>query len=110
VKIDSIKSAEKILLEYVPKVSKYSGDNKTLDRMWPLLKTLGNPQDKIKIVHVAGTSGKTSTSYYIASQLINSGKKVGLTVSPHVDKITERIQIDGKPISDKKFCEDLCNF
>jgi dihydrofolate synthase / folylpolyglutamate synthase len=106
-KIDSISSAEKILQEYIPKVSIYSGDNMTLDRMWPLLEALNNPQDKLKVIHVAGTSGKTSTSYYIAQQLIKSGKKIGLTVSPHVDKITERVQINGKPVSDKRFCKDL---
>jgi dihydrofolate synthase / folylpolyglutamate synthase len=106
-KISSLADAEKILQEFVPKVSTYTGDNMTLDRMFPLLVSLDNPQNKLKVIHVAGTSGKTSTSYYIASQLRESGKKVGLTVSPHVDRITERIQIDGKPVSDEKFCHDL---
>jgi dihydrofolate synthase / folylpolyglutamate synthase len=106
-KIYSLQEAEKILQTYIPQVSSYSGDNLTLDRMFPLLEKLGNPHNRLKIIHVAGTSGKTSTSYYIAALLYKSGKKVGLTVSPHVDSITERIQINGVSISDEKFCSEL---
>lgn len=109
-KIQSINEAVEILQKYVPNVGVYSGDNMTLDRLWPLLESIGNPQERLRVIHVAGTSGKTSTAYYIASILDISNKKVGLTVSPHVDSITERIQINGKPISNEKFCYDLGDF
>lgn len=109
-KVHSIKEAESILQSYIPNVSKYNGDDLSLDRMYPMLEALGNPHEKLKIVHIAGTSGKTSTAYFIASILHSSGAKVGLTVSPHVDSITERIQIDSKPISEEQFCNYLSTF
>ena len=102
--------AVKKLQEYVPLVASYGADGMSLDRMWPLLELVGNPQDKLSVVHLAGTSGKTSTSYYIAELLKTSNLKIGLTVSPHVDSITERIQIDGKPISDELFNSELSVF
>jgi len=62
------------------------------------------------VVHIAGTSGKTSTAYYLAALLGASGKKVGLTVSPHVDSLRERIQVNLQPISEAEFCEQLSKF
>ncbi len=107
--IKTIAEAEAILRTYVPAVSK-TGDDQSLERMWPALQVAGNPHEALRVVHVAGTSGKTSTSYYIAAQLAASGKKVGLTVSPHVDTITERLQINGEPISNESFCSYLEEF
>jgi dihydrofolate synthase/folylpolyglutamate synthase len=109
-KITSLQSANKILMKYVPLAKTLTGKNLTLDRTMELLKIVGNPHNKLKVIHVAGTSGKTSTSYYISKLLTLTGKKVGLTVSPHVDSITERIQINGTPISEKKFCKYLEEF
>lgn len=105
--ISNIEQAEALLQKYVPNVSKYSGDSMSLDRLWPLLKLVGSPEKKLKVIHIAGTSGKTSTSYYISALLSASGKKVGLTVSPHVDKITERLQINNRPIDEVTFCTEL---
>ncbi|MEI7632371.1 MAG: Mur ligase family protein [bacterium] len=105
--INSINDAEKVLLKYVPAVKAFTGKDITIERIKPILSKLDNPQDKIKIVHIAGTSGKTSTSYYIADLLQKSGMSVGLTVSPHIDKVTERIQLNGKPIKDELFCTYL---
>jgi dihydrofolate synthase/folylpolyglutamate synthase len=82
----------------------------TLDRMRALLRCLDNPQDKLRIVHVAGTSGKTSTSYFTASLLAQSGAKVGLTVSPHVDALNERVQINCVPLGEETFCGELTEF
>lgn len=82
----------------------------SLNRMWPLLELVGNPQDKLRVIHVAGTSGKTSTCYYAAHCLAAAGNMVGLTVSPHVDSIVERVQIDGQPISEDTFCDYLSEF
>jgi dihydrofolate synthase/folylpolyglutamate synthase len=79
----------------------------TLERMRALMAYLGNPQDSLKVVHVAGTSGKTSTSYYAAALLVGSGFRVGLSVSPHIDSVTERAQINLQPLSEKLYCDEL---
>ncbi len=82
----------------------------TLTRMRVLMTALGNPQDSLKIVHVAGTSGKTSTSYYVAAMLQQAGQLVGLTVSPHLAEINERLQINLLPVSEAAFCTALAEF
>ena len=82
----------------------------TLDNMHRLMEFLGNPQERFKEVHIAGTSGKTSTAYYMTALLTASGKKTGLTVSPHVDSLTERLQINGQPVSEAVFCRALTEF
>lgn len=81
-----------------------------LDNMLALMEHLGQPQEQFKAVHVAGTSGKTSTSYYMAALLTASGKKTGLTVSPHVTELNERLQVNGEPISEEEFCRALTEF
>jgi dihydrofolate synthase/folylpolyglutamate synthase len=108
--IASLQHAEELLMQYVPAVKTFTGKNITLERIKPLMQKIGNPENKLKIIHIAGTSGKTSTCYYIASLLIKNKHTVGLTVSPHIDKITERIQLNGKPITDKAFCDYLGEF
>lgn len=77
----------------------------SLDRMYALMDLLDNPQNKLKVIHVAGTSGKTSTCYYVAALLAASGKTVGLTVSPHIDEINERIQVNLQPLPEGEFVE-----
>ena len=107
--LHNIQEAESALLPYVPLVGQVKADT-TLERVWPLMELLGNPQDQLKTIHIAGTSGKTSTAYYMAALLAASGKKVGLTVSPHVDSVTERVQINGQPIPEELFCQELGEF
>ncbi|HKU18904.1 MAG TPA: Mur ligase family protein [Candidatus Saccharimonadales bacterium] len=82
----------------------------SLDYMFELLAHVGNPQDKLKVVHVAGTSGKTSTAYYAAALLQAAGHKVGLTVSPHIDEVNERVQINLMPLPEAEFCRELGAF
>jgi dihydrofolate synthase/folylpolyglutamate synthase len=82
----------------------------TLDNMQALMQFLGEPQNKLQVVHVAGTSGKTSTAYYCAALLTAAGYKTGLTVSPHVDQINERVQINMQPLSEAVFCRALSEF
>ena len=79
----------------------------TLERMRMLMNYLDNPQDSLKVVHVAGTSGKTSTSYYAAALLLESGFRVGLSISPHIDSVAERAQIDLQPLPEKLYCDEL---
>lgn len=77
----------------------------SLDRMFALMESLGNPQKKYPIIHVAGTKGKGSVSALCASGLKSAGYKVGLYTSPHLLDYCERIQIDGGPISHKQLNE-----
>jgi dihydrofolate synthase/folylpolyglutamate synthase len=70
-----------------------------LDRMRTLLDLLGKPQDRLRIVHVAGSKGKGSTSAMMASILGQAGYRTGLFTSPHLSDTEERIQIDNIPIS-----------
>lgn len=70
-----------------------------------LLKRMGNPQEKFRTIHVAGSDGKGSTSAIIASVLRKAGYRVGLFTSPHILLFNERISIDGEPISDGKLAE-----
>jgi len=67
--------------------------------MFALMESLGNPQNKYPIIHVAGTKGKGSTSALCAAALQVAGYKVGLYTSPHLEDYVERIQINGVPIS-----------
>lgn len=77
--------------------------NLGLERMEKILELLGNPQDELKCIHVAGTNGKGSTCAILASILQQSGRSVGLYTSPHIFKYTERIQINGEKIPEDKF-------
>ena len=88
----------------------YSRTAYTLDVMKALMEHLGNPQNQLRVLHVAGTSGKTSTAYYCAALLKEAGKKVGLSVSPHVDTVNERLQINGQPMPEAEFCKVLSEF
>jgi dihydrofolate synthase/folylpolyglutamate synthase len=76
-----------------------------LDRMAALLSELGNPQDAYPVIHVAGTKGKGSTSALCASALKAAGYRTGLYTSPHLLDYTERIQVDGEPISHAELAE-----
>lgn len=78
-----------------------------LNRQAEILRLLGDPQNKVKAIHVAGTSGKGSTAFYLSSLLISQGFKVGLTVSPHLIDIRERFQINNQLISKKEFIDQL---
>ena len=77
-----------------------------LDNIKKLCDFFGNPQDKIKTIHIGGTNGKGSTSNMLASVLQESGYKIGLYNSPHLIDFTERIKINGKNC-DKQFVYDF---
>ena len=65
-----------------------------LVEMRKLASHFGNPQNQIKIIHVAGTNGKGSVSLKVASSLQEMGFKTGLFTSPHINSFRERIQVD----------------
>mgnify|MGYP001154663457 CR=1 FL=1 len=69
-----------------------------LGRMRRLMRRLGDPHERLRIVHVAGTKGKGSTAAMIAAALSASGVKTGLYTSPHLERLEERYVIDGRPI------------
>ncbi|MBI5122269.1 hypothetical protein HZA75_00260 [Candidatus Roizmanbacteria bacterium] len=103
-KILTFQQAEQFLALHIPKSSQQTFPGELgLKRAKYFLHRLGDPQEKLKIIHVAGTSGKGSTCYLIRSLLTSHGFKVGLHQSPHLTDVTERFQINGKKISQKKF-------
>lgn len=69
------------------------------------LRFLGNPQEDLKILHVAGTNGKGSVCVYLDAMLRSEGKHTGLFTSPHLVRMNERIVIDGEQIGDEEFTE-----
>src|SRR6201985_1379096 len=74
-----------------------------LEHMRTLARALGNPQDRVPSVLIAGTNGKGSTAATLASILTAAGYRTALYTSPHLIRVNERIQIDGVPISDEDF-------
>ena len=79
--------------------------NLGLERISAVLGLLGNPQDKLKCIHVAGTNGKGSVCAIIDKILSKAGMKTGLYTSPHIFDYTERIKINGKDISQNDFAK-----
>ncbi len=73
------------------------------DTIGEVLKRLNNPEDALKVIHVAGTNGKGSTCAFLNSIILEAGKTVGLFTSPHLVKINERIKINGIDVSDEEF-------
>ncbi|MDD3238458.1 MAG: bifunctional folylpolyglutamate synthase/dihydrofolate synthase [Candidatus Gastranaerophilales bacterium] len=74
-----------------------------LERVQKILSLFGNPQDNLKVIHVAGTNGKGSTSAMLSAILTQAGFKTALYTSPHLFEYTERIKISGVDISKDKF-------
>jgi dihydrofolate synthase / folylpolyglutamate synthase len=77
----------------------------SLDRIESLVHLLGDPQHANPVVHLTGTNGKTSTSRMIDTLLRARGLRTGRFTSPHVESMTERISVDGEPISEEGFVE-----
>ncbi len=70
-----------------------------LDRMQSLMDALGNPERKLKVVHVAGTKGKGSTSAFLSNILWKAGHRVGRFTSPHLERLEERFWLNGDSCS-----------
>ncbi len=85
-------------MNYISSVGKF-GSNYGLERTFRLLELLGDPQKKIKLIHIAGTNGKGSTTAMITKILRGFGYKVGMYTSPYLEEFEERIQINGKNIN-----------
>ncbi len=91
-------------LEKIHSLNKF-GSRPGLDRVKRLLSDMGNPQDEVKYIHVAGTNGKGSVCALISSVLKSAGYKTGLFISPFITDFTERIQINSTPIPHEKLGE-----
>ena len=83
----------------------WKGTQLGLNRITALLDKMGNPQDSLKFVHIAGTNGKGSTAAMTASILRKAGYRTGLYTSPYIYRFHERIQLDGEQISDADLIE-----
>lgn len=88
-------------LERIHSLNKF-GSRPGLDRVKRLLSDMGNPQDSVKYIHVAGTNGKGSVCAVISSVLKSAGYKTGLFISPFITDFCERIQINSTPIPHDK--------
>src|SRR4051794_23536696 len=75
----------------------------SLDRITAFLDVLGNPQTAYPVIHLTGTNGKTSTSRMIDTLLASLELRTGRFTSPHVERMNERICVDGEPLSDEQF-------
>ncbi len=89
-------------LAYLDGLGKF-GIHLGMERIEALLKELGNPEQKVRTIHVTGTNGKGSVTSMITNILLVSGLKVGKFTSPHLVRYNERIEVDGKEISDEDF-------
>ncbi|MBE6618022.1 MAG: bifunctional folylpolyglutamate synthase/dihydrofolate synthase [Ruminococcaceae bacterium] len=88
-------------LEYIHSVT-WRGSRPGLLRITELCEMMGNPQDNLKFIHIAGTNGKGSVSRMISSILEKSGYKVGLFTSPYIERFNERIMLNGEDIPDRE--------
>lgn len=106
--MNSFEEIKKTVDDFVVSLGRRS--SYSLERVEKLLEKLDNPQEKFKTVHIAGTSGKTSTAYYTASMLEAAGYKTGLSVSPYLEELNERIQIGTRPVPEEIFCKEFTEF
>ena len=93
------------LPRFSPSSVKPGEDPFNLDSIRELMRRLGNPQDKLKFVHIAGTNGKGSTAAFINQIMIEGGYKVGLYTSPFIEHFTERIKINNEEIPEETLAE-----
>lgn len=91
-------------LAYIGTISA-RGSKPGLERIRTLMDGLGNVQNKLKFIHIAGTNGKGSTSCMLSNILIQAGYKTGLFISPFIIRFNERMQINGEHIPDDKLAE-----
>ncbi|MEH2957197.1 folylpolyglutamate synthase/dihydrofolate synthase family protein [Candidatus Merdisoma sp. JLR.KK006] len=89
---------------YIEETPKFTKKN-TLENTKAILHRLGNPQEQMKILHVAGTNGKGSVCSFLASMLHEAGKHTGLFISPHLVDVNERFVIDEEQVNDEQFLE-----
>jgi len=93
-------------LEFIENMGKFS-INLGLDRIKRICNLMGDPQNDLKVIHIAGTNGKGSTTTFISSILKSQGYRVGIYTSPYIERFTERIKINDEEIKEKEVAEYL---
>lgn len=91
-------------VKYMDELGRY-GSKPGLDRLRILASRLGNPQDKLKFIHISGTNGKGSTAAFLAGILKSAGYTTGMYTSPFILRINEQVRINGQEISDDEFAQ-----
>ena len=91
-------------LEYIHSVC-WKGSRPGLERTRELLALMGNPEKKLKFIHIAGTNGKGSTASMSANILLKAGYRVGLYTSPYIFEFNERMRVNGENISNSELAE-----
>lgn len=91
-------------MDYIKNTAKF-GMNFGLQRTEKILELMGNPHKQLKLVHIAGTNGKGSTTSMLSQILIESGYKTGMFTSPYIEEFQERIQINNENIPKDRLCE-----
>jgi dihydrofolate synthase/folylpolyglutamate synthase len=92
--------------QYLEKAARF-GIKANLDRIRPLCAKLGDPQADFPSIHITGTNGKTSTARMVSSIMQTAVTRIGRYTSPHMQSVTERICINGRPISEAEFARTL---
>ena len=92
-------------MSFINSYTKSGGPITDLSRAQELMDSIGNPEKRLKFVHIAGTNGKGSTLEYISNALIFSGFRTGQFTSPYVLHYNDRIRINGQDIDDQSLCE-----
>ena len=92
-------------MQFVSSFTKSGKPVKNLDRIAGLLHQVGNPQKKLKCIHIAGTNGKGSVAEYLTNILIKSGYRTGTLTSPYIRHYQDRIRFNGQEIPEKILCE-----
>lgn len=91
-------------VDYIDQIPKYA-DSPVPAHTFSLMELLGNPQDSLKVIHVAGTNGKGSICAYITEMLVGQGCRVGTFTSPHLVRMNERIKVNNVPVEDEVFLD-----
>lgn len=95
------------IIDYLSSLNRLKALKTDLTRPLSIAKQLGHPEKQFPSVHIAGTNGKGSVAYKMATVLANNGYRVGLFTSPHIDTYRERIQINGELISEEEVIRGL---
>ena len=93
--------------DYLLGIPLWTKKKNTLDEVRHFLKELGNPDEQLNIIHVAGTNGKCSVCEDLTAMLMEAGYHVGTFVSPHLTDVTERFLVDGVPVEEAGFSESF---
>ena len=93
--------------DYLLGIPLWTKKKNTLDEVRHFLEELGNPDEQLNIIHVAGTNGKGSVCADLTAMLMEAGYHVGTFVSPHLTDVTERFLVDGVPVEEAGFSESF---